>query len=52
MPEVRRNYSLGAETVKITVIGVLGIVAVIITAVVLIHHLNRNNNQEPEQHPS
>lgn len=52
MPKVRRNHSLGAETVKITVIGVLGIVAVIIAAALVIRHLNNKKNQGLQQNPS
>ncbi len=52
MPEMPGNRSMGAKTMKITVIGALAIVAVIIAAVLLIHHLNRKNNQGLEQNPS
>lgn len=51
MPEVRRNPSMGAETMKITVVGALAIVAVVIAAVLLIRYLIRKNDQGPEQHP-
>lgn len=52
MPEMPGNRSMGAETMKITVVGALAIVAVIIAAVLLIRHLNRKNNQESEQNRS
>lgn len=49
MPEVQRNRALGAEMMKITVVGALAIVAVVIVAVLLISHLNKRNSQEPAQ---
>ncbi len=52
MPEMSRNRSVGAETMKITVVGALAVVAVILAAVLLIQHLNRKDNQGSEQSPS
>lgn len=49
MPEVRRNGPMGAETMKITVVGALAIVAAIIAAVLLIRYLNKTDSQVPDQ---
>jgi hypothetical protein len=51
MPEMQRNRSMGAEAMKITVIGALAIAVAIIAAVLLIRHLNRTNDHGPGQRP-
>lgn len=37
---------------KITVVGALAIVAAILAAALLIHHLNEKSNRRSEQNPS
>jgi hypothetical protein len=51
MPEVRRNRSMGAETMKITVLGMLAILAAIIGVALLIHSFRADDKPASGEKP-
>ena len=48
---LRRNRAMGAEAMRITVVGAAAIVLAVVAAVLLIRHLNNQNKPNPGPNP-